>query len=428
MFGTWYLEHERDVIMRRVAVPHLIDAIHTTDYGALDSRSDLVLRLHESARSFESTVIPLGCRGGFEFALNPATHVTISRAAGMLPPLPADVAQAIFPTEQRVSKMYFRLAVRTVQQLQCPPPHGSRQSGYGCWSGDFAMLTSLALAKLGRTDGEPDTDSPDSEQPKPLHAVLDVKKHRTASTSIIVEAGDRTTSAKRETSGSSTANSGTASSGQNSTMSFSWQSSSGSIHESSSSISTAGVTNPSFPGECRMLGALSGASVALENAVFLYVGALEVRETSDGASVQRYSGSSHGPNAASEPTACSSKRQWSVTDFIVAINLCDLAVYLIYIAWHDNADWWEMTDHEYDEICLTPIDYERFKPQNDSSWACLSGFDNGVWPYTRRRVVAKVANNVHEWKIGQSSSQFAVGPTILPPDSVPVLVDVSSIL
>jgi hypothetical protein len=102
MFDTWYLEHERDVVMRRFAVPHLIDAIRTTDYGALDSRSNLVLRLHESARSFESTVIPLGCRGGFEFAVNPATHVTTARAAGMLLPLPAAVAQAAFSTEQRV--------------------------------------------------------------------------------------------------------------------------------------------------------------------------------------------------------------------------------------------------------------------------------------------------------------------------------------
>jgi hypothetical protein len=88
-----------------------------------------------------------------------------------------------------------------------------------------------------------------------------------------------------------------------------------------------------------MLGALSGASVALENADFLYVGAFEVRETSDGASVQRYSGSSHGPNATLKPSAYTSKRQWSVTNVIVAINLCDFAVYLIYIAWHDNAEW-----------------------------------------------------------------------------------------
>ncbi len=103
-----------------------------TDYGALDSRSDLVLRLHKSALSFESTIIPLGCHGGFEFAVNPAVHVSISRATGMSSPLPAAVALAAFPNEQRVSKMYFRLAVRTMQQLQRPPPEGSRQSGYGC--------------------------------------------------------------------------------------------------------------------------------------------------------------------------------------------------------------------------------------------------------------------------------------------------------
>jgi hypothetical protein len=78
MFSTWYFEHERDIVMRRVAVPLLINAIRTTDYGALDLRNDLVSRLHDSARSFEGTVIPLGCHGGFEFAINPATYVTSS--------------------------------------------------------------------------------------------------------------------------------------------------------------------------------------------------------------------------------------------------------------------------------------------------------------------------------------------------------------
>ncbi len=117
----------------------------------------------------------------------------------MLPPLPPVVVQAVFPMKQQVLKMYFRVAVRTIQQLQCSPPEGCRQSGYGCSSGDFVMLTSLALTKLESTGGKLDTELRDhAECLEPLHAVLDVKKHRTATRSIIDEAENRTTSAKRQ--------------------------------------------------------------------------------------------------------------------------------------------------------------------------------------------------------------------------------------
>jgi hypothetical protein len=177
-----------------------------------------------------------------------------------------------------------------------------------------------------------------------------------------------------------------------------------------------------------MLGALSGASVTLESAVFLYVGALGVREISDGASAQGYGEDSHSPIAATEPSGSTPLRLWNAINFIVAINLCNLAVYLMYIAWHDNSKWWEMTDDEYAEYCMTPIDNEWFKPQHNSHWACLPGFEDGVSAYTHRRVVAKLEDNVHEWKLGHSSTPFAVGPVILPPDSVPFLEEVRSVI
>jgi hypothetical protein len=92
MYSKWFLKHEREAIMRRVAVLRLIEAIHATDYGDFNSRNDLVARLCESAHSFESTVILLGCCGGFEFAITLATPVPGSRATGLLPPLSPSVA------------------------------------------------------------------------------------------------------------------------------------------------------------------------------------------------------------------------------------------------------------------------------------------------------------------------------------------------
>jgi hypothetical protein len=144
-----------------------------------------------------------------------------------------------------------------------------------------------------------------------------------------------------------------------------------------------------------MLAAMSGGALALENSVFLYIGALHVRL----ASMQR----------------------WTKTDYIVAVNLCSLGVFLIYIAWHENAERWDMTKEECAELAMDPIEYERFKPLNDCNWACLPGFEHGVWPFTGRRVVAKVADNVHEWELGKLSAPFAVGPALLSSDSLPVL-------
>jgi hypothetical protein len=39
-----------------------------------------------------------------------------------------------------------------------------------------------------------------------------------------------------------------------------------------------------------------------------------------------------------------------------------------------------MTDEEYAKICMTPIKYERFKPLNDSDWACLPGLKTEFGP------------------------------------------------
>jgi hypothetical protein len=85
-----------------------------------------------------------------------------------------------------------------------------------------------------------------------------------------------------------------------------------------------------------MQAALSGASVAPQNAVFLYVGVLQIREAGNDNATPSGGRAVHGPITTSEFSTCTLPIRWSETDFIVTINLCNLAVYLIYIAWHDN--------------------------------------------------------------------------------------------
>jgi hypothetical protein len=193
-----------------------------------------------------------------------------------------------------------------------------------------------------------------------------------------------------------------------------------SLADPSSSDSTVDIAKPTRSGESKMLAALSGSPPKLEDAVFLYIGALYVRQT--GVVTADYT--SHGNelrlDATLEPSTADASSQWCETDYVLAVNLYDLSVYLVYLAWHENASDWKMTDDE------DPIDYERFKPQNNNDWACLPGHESGIWPDTRRCVLAKVADNVHEWTLGDRSKLFTVGPTLLPPDSVPVLEIVES--
>jgi hypothetical protein len=110
--------------------------------------------------------------------------------------------------------------------------------------------------------------------------------------------------------------------------------------------------------------------------------------------------------------------QWTETDYIVAVNLCDLSVYLVYLAWHENTYLWQTTDN------MDPINYERFKPQNSDDWARLPGHENSVWPGTNRCVLAKISDNVHEWALGDYSTLFTVSPVLMSRDYVPLLESV----
>jgi hypothetical protein len=55
-----------------------------------------------------------------------------------------------------------------------------------------------------------------------------------------------------------------------------------------------------------------------------------------------------------------------------------------------------MTEKECAEYCTTPVEYERFKLQNNCDWAYLLGFGDGVRPVSHRRVIEKIADNIHE--------------------------------
>jgi hypothetical protein len=54
----------------------------------------------------------------------------------------------------------------------------------------------------------------------------------------------------------------------------------------------------------------------------------------------------------------------------------------------------------------------------------LTGLRQWLWPYTSRRIIAKIANKVHERDIGDMLTSFSVGPALLSPNSVPVLESV----
>ncbi len=414
LYSKWLREHECAVAKRRVALPLLIKAISATDYGDVDAREDLVSRLWECGHSIKSTAIPLGSCGSFEFPVNPAAHMPISRTDDVLSPLPLFVERVLFPGGRRNTSLCFRLAGRTMQQLLCPRPEGHRQSRYACWS------IPPALPELKRT-GSPAATAPAEavDLREPLSLDLDVKKHRTMSLQSMAE--DITVGVMRDMSGSSTASSGSESSGRKSVISNTIQSSIGSLPELSSSISIASDTAGPLPGESRMLAAMSGGPLALEDAMFMYIGKLFVRQAGLDDAVRGAGGNDHGSAAAPASSASKPAQPWGETDYIVAVNLCDLAVYLMYIAWHDNAEWWAMTEEECVLYAMEPIEYGRFKPQNDRDWGCLPGFEDGAWPCTRRRVIAKLADNVHHWQLGQLSARFTVGPALLSPDSIPIL-------
>jgi hypothetical protein len=179
MYDKWAMQHHRDVTMRRVAPPLLIDAIRTTDYGDMESRNDLISRLQESVRSYESTAIPLGCRGSFEFAVNTASHMPLEIGRHILPPLPLHVEQALFPLHRPRPSAYFRLVGRSIEQLWRLMLEGRRQSEYGCWSGDPRPAISPAATEAEGTGGHDNTALDASDTPETAFNSLAVSKSRT---------------------------------------------------------------------------------------------------------------------------------------------------------------------------------------------------------------------------------------------------------
>jgi hypothetical protein len=166
---------------------------------------------------------------------------------------------------------------------------------------------------------------------------------------------------------------------------------------------------------------MSDFLVALEKALFLYIGWLYVRQTSGNTAKISTTAEEHRPLASPKSSTSKETPGWTRADYILAVNLCGSAVYLIYVAWHDGSERWQMTENDCVKYGMDPIAYERFKSQNDGDWARLPGFEDDSWPYTSRRVVAKVAENVNEWILGELSAPFTVGPALLSPDSVPIL-------
>jgi hypothetical protein len=348
MYAKWAVGHDHAFSMRRVAQPLLINAILTMDYGDIVSRNDLIARLRESASSYESTMIPLGHHNNFEFAVNPAAHMPNDIGSNLLRPLPSFVERAIFQGHSSVSQAYFRITGRTIRELWCRAPEDKRESRYGCWSGDSLYLNLLARAGMSPVGYQADALAPDVvDLSKPSHGISAVAKRRTMSLSSNMEVTRMAAGASREVSGSSTASRGTASATAStgkalmaspSSSPHTVQSSVSSPREYTSPVGTSGVARFTLPRETTMLAAISGAASTLDNGVFLYIGALRARPASHGTAQPCDSGQERGSTAAPGSRASGPIHPWAKTDYIVAVNLCDLSVVLVYIAWHDDPE------------------------------------------------------------------------------------------
>jgi hypothetical protein len=333
MYDEWAVEYNRALTISHVALPLLIKSISTTDYGDLAARNGLISRLQESAHSCESTMILLGSRSNVDFGVSSAKRRPMDIGYDLLPPLSSDVKQALGLEQKHSFLAYFRLAVRTFQQLWQPAPAGCRQSEYGCWSGESSHLLPSTARKSESTGGGASTYPADAgHQREPLDEALNIKKLRSTMSGPDQQAESTSSGSSRNPSGSSVDSGGTASSSHMSS-SLTMPSSTQSHPDISLSTSASGVIGHVEPGEARMLAALSGSSSALEDGVFLYIGALFARQTSADAAVLSISGDQLQPVAAAKSCPSQKAVEWTGTDYIVAINLCDLAVYIVYIAW-----------------------------------------------------------------------------------------------
>ena len=100
---------------------------------------------------------------------------------------------------------------------------------------------------------------------------------------------------------------------------------------------------------------------------------------------------------------------WAETAHIVAVDIADQSVWMLYEAWDQD-------DGQYDLSFGKPepkymyLYRGRFRPEIESDWACLKGYDG------RRRVMAKLADDFRSWQLGFFDVPLVIGDNILADD------------
>ena len=113
----------------------------------------------------------------------------------------------------------------------------------------------------------------------------------------------------------------------------------------------------------------------------------------------------------SKPT--SSESRATITDYTVAVSLCDFSLWAIFDAWDE--DWIEA--EEGDEVDRIGVDrYETpVKPLRSSTWGTLPGTDGRV-------LMAKLANNVYSHVYAPTAQIiWNIAPEEWSPNEIPVL-------
>ncbi len=104
-------------------------------------------------------------------------------------------------------------------------------------------------------------------------------------------------------------------------------------------------------------------------------------------------------------------QRWAETAHIVAVDTSDQSVWMLYEAWYKDEGQWE-PDPCYDPDDIAPPDeipsYGRFRPEHEPDWARLEGHDG------RRRVMAKLADDIRSWRVGSYDVPLVIGDDVLP--------------
>ncbi len=118
-----------------------------------------------------------------------------------------------------------------------------------------------------------------------------------------------------------------------------------------------------------------------------------------------------------ETTSDSDRRprwqRWAKTAHFAAVDTSDQSVWMFYQAWYEDEELWEYDGYDLDYEIPS---YGRFRPEREPDWARLEGYDS------RRRVMAKLADDVRSWQLGSFDTPLVMGDNVLPDEMLPVFI------